>query len=72
MSLSILESANSEAVRMTWQDDDAGKLEAHLTEIAVQIVVTAEIQHRESAVRHYQWRVERKAQLRRGGTPSQG
>ena len=63
MSLSILESANSETVRTTWQDHDARKLETHMTEIAVQIVVTAEIQHREAAVRQFQWRVQRKAAL---------
>ena len=63
MSLSILERGHSEMVRMTWQHDDAGKLEKRMTEIAVQIVLTSEIQHRKAAVRQYQWRVERKAGL---------
>ncbi len=63
LSLSILQSVNSEAARMTWQDDDAGKLERHVTDIAVQLVLTAEIEHREGAVGQYKWRMERKAQL---------
>jgi hypothetical protein len=48
---------------MAWQDDDAAKLEKHITEIAVQIILTAEIQCREKALHQHQWRVERKAQL---------
>jgi len=43
--------------------NDTGKLETRITEIAIEIVLTAEIQHRESAIRRYQWRVERKAEL---------
>ena len=67
LSFSILESINSEKVRVTWQDDETGKLEARITDIAVELVSTAELQHRESAVRQYQWRVERKAALEEEG-----
>ena len=63
MSFSILESISSEKERVTWQDDETGKLEARITDIAVELVLTAELQHRESAVRRYQWLVERKAEL---------
>ncbi len=61
--LSILDSIGSEKERVTWQDDEGGRLESCLAEIALQLILTAELQHRESAVRRYQWRVERKAEL---------
>lgn len=63
LSLSILEGLGSENERVTWQDDDGGKLETRIAEIVVQLILTAECQYRESTVRGYQWRVERKAEL---------
>ncbi len=63
LSLSIFESSNSDKDQITWQDDDDGKLEARMTEITIQIVLTAEVRHRESAIRSRQWRIERKAEL---------
>jgi hypothetical protein len=63
LSFAILEGINSEKERVIWQDDETGKLEVRITDIAVELVLTAELQHRESAVRRYQWRVERKAEL---------
>jgi hypothetical protein len=67
LSFSILETISSGKERVTWQDDETGKLEARITDIAVELVLTAELQHRESAVRRYQWRVERKAELEEEG-----
>jgi hypothetical protein len=61
--LSILESLGSDKERFSWQDDEGSRLESRLAEIAIQLILTAELQHRESAIRRYQWRVERKAQL---------
>ncbi|HET8925742.1 MAG TPA: hypothetical protein VFN26_22350 [Candidatus Acidoferrum sp.] len=61
--LSILESLGSDKERVSWQDDEGSRLESRLAEIAIQLILTAELQHRESAIRRYQWRVERKAQL---------
>ena len=63
LSFAILSGAWSETERIAWQDDDAGKLETRITEIAVELILTAELQHRESVVRHHQWRVERKTLL---------
>jgi hypothetical protein len=63
LSLSILQSPGSENIRMAWQDDEQGKLETRVTEIAVQIILTAELQYREATVRSYEWRVQRKAAL---------
>lgn len=58
-----LHHSNSEETRITWQDSDDTKVEAHLTEAAVEIVLTAEVHYRESAARQHRWRVERKAEL---------
>jgi hypothetical protein len=63
LSLSILRSPGSESIRIAWQDDEQGKLETRVTEIAVQIILTAELQYREGTVRSYEWRVQRKAEL---------
>jgi hypothetical protein len=63
LSLSILMSPHSENIRMAWQDDEQGKLETRITEIAVEIILTAELQYREGTVRSYEWRVQRKAEL---------
>jgi hypothetical protein len=61
--LSILSGFGSETVLALWQDEDAGKLEMHMTDIAVQAILTAEIQYRERALHQYHWRVQRKAEL---------
>lgn len=63
LSLSILSGPNSEEKLAAWMDDDGGKLEAHMTEIAIQVILTAEAQYRENATHRHQWRVERKAEL---------
>ena len=63
MVLSIGTGGNSPAARRTWVGDAAGKLESKLTEIAIEIAITAEIQYREGSVRNYEYRVTRKAQL---------
>jgi hypothetical protein len=63
LAFSIRRGPCSETDRMTWQDNDEGKLETRMTKIAVEVILTAEIQYREVAVQHYQLRVERRAQL---------
>jgi hypothetical protein len=60
--LAILEYPNSEKTQMSWEDRKR-RLEQQMTEIALEVVLTAEKGYRESAVRHYLWRVERKAEL---------
>ena len=62
-SLSILRSVSSAEVRSTWADSDQDRLERQLTNIVCEIVLTAEIQLREGAMRLHEWRIERKAQL---------
>jgi hypothetical protein len=58
-----MKSFGSEEVLATWQDDDAQKLETRMTDIAVQLILTAEIKYREHALHYYQWRIKRKAEL---------
>jgi len=52
-----------ELPRSHWQDEDGRKLEDQLDEIAVELLVCAEIHYRESARCTHEWRIERKAQL---------
>jgi len=61
--LAIMDGWGSEKMRSSWIDDDAGTLESKMTEIAIEMVVVAEIQHREAAVRMHGWRAERKAEF---------
>ncbi|MBZ5683442.1 MAG: hypothetical protein LAP86_00275 [Acidobacteriia bacterium] len=53
--LSILKGWGSEEVLATWQDDDVQQLEKRMTDIAIQLILTAEIKYRESVVHGYQW-----------------
>jgi hypothetical protein len=61
--LSVVKFVGSEEVLATWQDDDVQKIENRMTDIAVQLILTAEIQYREHALHHYQWLIKRKAEL---------
>jgi hypothetical protein len=63
LSVSILQSPGSENERIAWQDDEQGKVETRITEIAIQIILTAELQYREGTMRSHEWRVQRKAEL---------
>jgi hypothetical protein len=63
LSLSILQSINSQENATSWQDEDSCKLEALMTEISVEVILTAERQYRDSEIRRYEWRVKRKAEL---------
>ena len=63
LSLSILQSPGSENERIAWQYDEQGKVETRITEIAIQIILTAELQYREGTMRSHEWRVQRKAEL---------
>jgi hypothetical protein len=63
LSLSIRRSINSTESAVAWQDSDETKLEALMAEIAVEVILTAERQYRDSELRRYEWRVKRKAEL---------
>jgi hypothetical protein len=59
--LSLLPSHGSDTALATWEDDDAQKLETRMTDIAIHVILAAEIQYREAALRYHQWRIQRKA-----------
>jgi hypothetical protein len=59
----ILKSPMSADVHHRWEDDDVEKIETRLSEIYVELVMRAENGTREDAIRHYEWRVTRKAEL---------
>ncbi|MGB6396672.1 MAG: hypothetical protein WBF73_13420 [Bradyrhizobium sp.] len=61
--LAIVRGYEREQERAAWQDGENGRLESMMSEIAVEIVTTAEIGYREGCLREYEWRVERKSQL---------
>lgn len=61
--LSIAHSDGIEGSDLTWRDTDDGKIEAHATEIVVEIILSAERQYRAGRLRQYEWRVKRKADL---------
>ena len=63
LSLSIRGPVNSDGGDSTWWDTDESKLEALMTEITVDVILTAERQYRDGELRQYEWRVKRKAEL---------
>jgi len=63
LALSILGGPNFETDRMTWQDDNEGEIETHMTEIAVEVILTAEIQYREVMNERYQLTVQRRIEI---------
>ena len=52
-------------VRIAWADAAEAKLETRLTEIAVELVVLAEVLHREHAERQHDWLIQRKEEHER-------
>jgi hypothetical protein len=48
--------------RMSWEDGET-TLESHVTEIAVEVIVTAEVHYRGHCLRIHEWLIERKANL---------
>lgn len=50
-------------IQLAWQDDKEDLVETHLADILVSLIVAAEMQYRNGEQRHYEWLVERKADL---------
>ena len=63
LALSIRCRSDFETDRMTWQDDNEGEIETHMTEIAVEVILTAEIQYREVMNERYQLTVQRRLEI---------
>jgi hypothetical protein len=61
--LSLLRSYGADTVLATWEDDDAQKLETRMADIAIHVILAAEIQYREGALQHHPWRIQRKSEL---------
>ncbi|ODM71380.1 hypothetical protein A6X20_30290 [Bradyrhizobium elkanii] len=61
--LAIVKGYERDQEQAAWQDGDEGRLEQRMSDIAVEIVTAAEVSYREGCTRHFEWRVQRKAQL---------
>ncbi|MGM4892054.1 hypothetical protein [Tardiphaga sp. 839_C3_N1_4] len=59
----ILVGYGGEQERAAWQDDERGRLESLIQEMAIEVVTSAEVSYRESCIRQFEWRVSRKAQI---------
>ena len=57
----------SEEVLARRQDDDVQKLDTRMTDIALQVILPAEIKYRENALHQHPWRIKRKAELKEEG-----
>lgn len=63
MRLVIPRSPGTEKERWHWEDADARKIENDIEEIAVRLILAAEIQYREGRVSSHKWRLTRRAQI---------
>lgn len=64
--LSILSAFGSDPDRLSWEDEEGVSLETRLTEIAVELIATAEINYREACIRRHLWVSEKRAALQEG------
>jgi hypothetical protein len=55
--------ASVDGIQTIWEDKSDDRIEAHLTDVAVNVLVAGEHSCRERENSHYQWLVEYKAQL---------
>lgn len=51
------------SVRKSWEDNDNAKIENHLAEIVVEIIIAGEVQYRELLQHHYEWLLQEKIRL---------
>lgn len=52
-----------EDIRQIWDDEDGDKIENHLPEIAVELIVAGEVFYQATQLHRHEWRVKRKAEL---------
>lgn len=55
--------AGSPVTGNSWEDSDDGKIESHLTDIVVALIVTGETQYRDKLKWHHEWVLKRKSEL---------
>lgn len=65
LSLIVPTCSRGDKTRIVWADEPDVRLETRLTEITVELVVLAEVFHREHAQRHHDWLVERREDHKR-------
>lgn len=63
LKLTIGGSQPAEGYQGIWQDSDGAKLEGFLTEIAIEIVLAGEAEHRAGEHRHHTWLLKRRVEL---------
>jgi hypothetical protein len=61
MRLSVLDGTDPD--RIAWEDSEIGPLEAVMTEIAIELITTAEINYREACLRRHLWVLEKREAL---------
>jgi hypothetical protein len=62
--LSILNVLGSDRDRISWQDEKGASLETRITDIAVELIATAEINYREACIRRHLWVSEKRDAIR--------
>jgi hypothetical protein len=62
--LSILDVHGDQPERSSWEDEEGAPLETRVTEIAVELIATAEINYREACLRRHVWVTEKRDDLR--------
>lgn len=63
LTLSIMDRHDAAQEIKAWSDGEEGRIESHLAAVAVEIVYQAELNYRQSAIRRYELRIERKTRL---------
>jgi hypothetical protein len=63
MRLAILASPGSEKDRWHWEDSETRKIERDIEEVAVRLILAAEIQYRDGRRSSHEWRLTRRAQI---------
>ena len=63
MRLTILDRDGTPATGRSWEDTDAARIEDHLGEILVTLIVAGERYYRSRAQAQYEWRLQHRAEL---------
>jgi hypothetical protein len=63
MSLSLSSWRSSQSSGRSWQDEDGVRLESHLREIAIELIVSGEQNYRDGLIHHREWLIKHKAEL---------
>jgi hypothetical protein len=64
MELGIPAGSDGKSFRFVWRDQPGNSIERQMTEIVIELIVEGERQYRRSALDRYEWKLERRQQLR--------